>query len=223
MSRRRVGVAGEVEDVRSVYRWVQAGHILHEVARSALPMAHNGNGFGFCFSCSLAEAFKIHAAHAGRGSRWQGEVRQSGCCLLLSHMQMMFVDDPWKYSHTHGHTHTQTSTRILCDTFNSTFPMRAPSPLHSFPLLLPLVVPLSTFSTSSARCCRLIFIHFSHDNDAYYEFFVISRVLYFFFLLPPSLHFSYPLFSLRSRSVVVYFFSYFQYLFNASVPLESTE
>lgn len=76
--RRREGVAGEVEDVRSVYRWVQAGHILHEVARSALPMAHNGNGFGFCFSCSLAEAFKIHAAHAGRGSRGQGEVRQAG-------------------------------------------------------------------------------------------------------------------------------------------------
>lgn len=56
--------------------------------------------------------------------------------------------------------------------------MRAPSPL-------PLVVPLSTFSTSSARCCRLIFIHFSHDNDAYYEFFVISRVLYFFSLPLP--------------------------------------
>lgn len=123
---RREGVAGEVEDVRSVYRWVQAGHILHEVARSALPMAHNGNGFGFCFSCSLAEAFKIHAAHAGRGSE-AGRGKQR---LLLSHMQMMFVDDPWKYSHTH----TQTSTRILCDTFNSTFPMRAPSPT---PLLLP--------------------------------------------------------------------------------------
>lgn len=110
VSRRREGVAGEVEDVRSVYRWVQAGHILHEVARSALPMAHNGNGFGFgfCFSCSLAEAFKIHAAHAGRGRQRQlvarGGEAVGGCCLLLSHMQMMFVDDPWKYSHTHTHT-----------------------------------------------------------------------------------------------------------------------
>lgn len=191
--------------MRSVYRWVQAGHILHEVARSALPMAHNGNGFGFCFSCSLVEAFKIHAAHAGRGIRRQargGEAGRGKQRLLLSHMQMMFVDDPWKYSHTHRDTHTNEHTHpVRHIQFNIPYASSlSPSPCT------PLVVPLSTFSTSSARCCRLIFIHFSHDNDAYYEFFVISRVLYFFFLLP-SLHFSSPLFCVRSRCVFLFIFS----------------
>lgn len=79
---------------------------------------------------------QAEAVRAGRGSE-AGRGKQR---LLLSHMQMMFVDDPWKYSHTH--THTQTSTRILCDTFNSTFPMRAPS---SPPPALPLSYPFLPF------------------------------------------------------------------------------
>lgn len=140
-------------------------------------------------------------------------MRQSGCCLLLSHMQMMFVDDPWKYSHTHTDTHTNEHTHpVRHIQFNIPYASSL-SPTPALPSFSPLVVPLSTFSTSSARCCRLIFIHFSHDNDAYYEFFVISRVLYFFFLLPPPS----PLFS---TLLFTFWFCRCVFLFIFSISLQ---
>lgn len=122
------------------------------------------------------------------------------CCLLLSHMQMMFVDDPWKYSHTLTHTleHTHPVRHIQ---FNIPYTSSCSLPPSASPCS-PLACTPFTFSTSSTRCCRLIFIHFSHDNDAYYEFFVISRVLYFFFASLLSL-FSF----LRTRSVFLFIFS----------------
>lgn len=136
-------------------------------------LTHNGHSFSFRFSFSCCSLLA-----------WHLKFMQP---TLLSHMQMMFVDDPWKYLHTHTHLYVYT--------YIYTHPVRHIQfniPYTKFPLFIPSRTPF-TFSTSFARCCRcrrLIFIHFSHDNDAYYEFFVISLIFFplFFYFSCISFH-----------------------------------
>lgn len=101
------GGVDEVEDVRSVYRWVQAGHILHEVARSACQWRTMATASASASAAPWQRHLKFMQPTQAEAVRQWG--RQAvACSLLLSHMQMMFVDDPWKYSHTHTHINEHT-------------------------------------------------------------------------------------------------------------------